>query len=205
MSVTLPYSVQSVETSAIVTYCTRRDSHPPNQRTKQSTRNVPQSANLQEASCSKTLLVDVYSKCNPHLTKRVYAIIDEQSNSSLITSELADDLGADGSPDKYFLSTCSREREEKYGQRVAGITAQSISGAEFVLPTLTECDIIPQDKCEIPTPSMARKFPHLTAIAHEIPPLDETAKVHLLIGQDALELLKVRESRNGPRGSPWGH
>ena len=96
------------------------------------------------------------------------------------------------------------EREEKYGQRVAGITAQSISGAEFLLPTLTECDIIPQDKCEIPTPSMARKFPHLTAIAHEIPPLDETAKVHLLIGQDAPALLKVRESRNGPRGSPRG-
>lgn len=150
--------------------------------------------------------MDVYSKCNPHLTKRVYAIIDKQSNSSLITSELADDLGADGSPDKYFLSTCSREREreEKYGQRVAGITARSISRAEFVLPTLTEYDIIPQDKCEIPTPSMARKFPHLTAIAHEIPPLDETAKVHLLIGQDAPALLKVRESRNGPRGSPWG-
>lgn len=51
---------------------------------------------------------------------------------------------------------------------------------------------------------MARRFPHLSAIAHEIPPLDETAKVHLLIGRDAPELLKVRESRNGPRGAPWG-
>ena len=155
-------------------------------------------------SCSKTLLVDVYSQRSPHLTKRVYAIIDEQSNSSLVTSELADDLGAGGPLEKYFLSTCSGEREEKYGRRVAGITVRSISGAEFVLPTLTECDTIPQDKREIPTPSMARRFPHLTAIASEIPPLDETAKVHLLIGRDAPELLKVRESRNGPRGAPWG-
>lgn len=81
---------------------------------------------------------------------------------------------------------------------------RSISGAEFALPTLTECNTIPQDKREIPTPGMTRRFPHLTAIAHERPPLNTTAKVHLLIGRDAPELLKVRESRNGPRGAPWG-
>ena len=154
-------------------------------------------------SCSKTLLVDVYSRRNPHLTKRVYAIVDEQSNSSLITSELADDLGADGPLEKYFLSTCSGEKEEKYGRRVAGITVRSLSGAEFAVPTLTECDTIPQDKREIPTPDMARSFPHLKAIAHEIPPINETAKIHLLLGRDAPELLKVREFRNGPKGAPW--
>jgi len=49
---------------------------------------------------------------------------------------------------------------------------------------------------------MARRFPHPTAIASEIPPLDETAKVHLLISRDAPELLKVRESRNGQGGAP---
>ena len=154
-------------------------------------------------SCSKTLLVDVYSRRNPHLTKRVYAIVDEQSNSSLVTSELADDLGADGPLEKYFLSTCSGEKEEKYGRRVAGITVRSLSGAEFAVPTLTECDTIPQDKREIPTPDMARSFPHLKAIAHEIPPINETAKIHLLLGRDAPELLKVREFRNGPKGAPW--
>ena len=154
-------------------------------------------------SCSKTLLVDVYSRRNPHLTKRVYAIVDEQSNSSLVTSELADDLGADGPVEKYFLSTCSGEKEEKYGRRVAGITVRSLSGAEFAVPTLTECDTIPQDKREIPTPDMARSFPHLKAIAHEIPPINETAKIHLLLGRDAPELLKVREFRNGPKGAPW--
>ena len=83
------------------------------------------------------------------------------------------------------------------------MTVKSPSGVEFALPTLTECDAIPQDKREIPTPGMARRFPHLTAITDEIPPLDETAKVHLLIGRDAPELPKVRESRNGPKGAPW--
>ena len=154
-------------------------------------------------SCSKTLLVDVYSKSNPHLSKRIYAIIDEQSNSSLVTSELADHLGARGLPEKYFLSTCSGEKEEKHGRRVPGITVRPLGGPDFSLPTLTECDTIPQDKSEIPTPDMAKSFPHLMDIVHEIPPLDEFAKVQLLIGRDAPELLKVREFRNGPRGAPW--
>ena len=50
---------------------------------------------------------------------------------------------------------------------------------------------------------MARRFPHLHEIASEIPPLDPNADIHLLLGRDAPELLKVREFRNGPKGSPW--
>ena len=50
---------------------------------------------------------------------------------------------------------------------------------------------------------MARRFPHFSDIANEIPQLNENAKIHLLIGQDALELLKVREFRNRPKGAPW--
>ena len=129
-------------------------------------------------SCSKTLLVDVYSRRNPHLTKYVYVIIDEHSNSSLVTSELADDLGADGLLEKYFLSTCSGEKEEKYRRRVAGIAVHSLSGAKFTVLALTVCDTIPQDKREIPTQAWHLK--HLKAIAHKIPPINETAKIHLL-------------------------
>ena len=50
---------------------------------------------------------------------------------------------------------------------------------------------------------MARRFPHLSNIANEIPQLDENAEIQLLIGRDAPELLKVREFRNGPKGAPW--
>ena len=50
---------------------------------------------------------------------------------------------------------------------------------------------------------MARRLPHLQGIADEIPPFDNDANIHLLIGRDAPELLKVRDFRNGPRGAPW--
>ena len=71
------------------------------------------------------------------------------------------------------------------------------------MQTLTEFDAIPQEKSEIPTPDMTKSFPHLMDIAHNIPPLDESAKVQQLIGRDAPELLKVREFRNSPSGAPW--
>ena len=132
----------------------------------------------------------------------MYPIIDEHSNSSLVSTELADELGADGPKEKYFLTTCSGTKETKYGGRVTDVL-QSVSGAAADLPTLIECGNIPQDKREIPIPEMARRFPRLQEIANEIPPLDGTANIHLLIRRDTPELLKVREFRNGPKGTPW--
>ena len=86
---------------------------------------------------------------------------------------------------------------------MTGAILKSLNGSESELPTLIECNNISRDKQEIPTPDMARRFPHLNDIANEIPQLDPNAEIHLLIGRDAPELLKVREFRNGPRGAPW--
>ena len=154
-------------------------------------------------SCSKIVLVDLYSKQAPNSFKRVYAVLDDQSNASLISSELADELGADGPVEKYYLSTCSGETAERYGRRVNSIYVRSLNGYTSELPTLVECESIPSDRREIPTPQTARRFPHLCSLASEIQPLDDQAGIHVLIGRDAPELLKVREFRNGPRGAPW--
>lgn len=94
-------------------------------------------------SCSKTVLVDVFSKANPDNTRCVYAIIDEQSNCSMISSELADEHGADGPMERYYLSTCSGEREERDGRRVPDLAVQGMTGAASDLPVLVECDSIP--------------------------------------------------------------
>ena len=68
---------------------------------------------------------------------------------------------------------------------------------------LVECSNITQDKREIVTPEMVMQFSHLKEVAKEIPPYDPRAKVEILIGRDTPELLKIRESRNGPKGAPW--
>ena len=85
----------------------------------------------------------------------------------------------------------------------SGTTIQALNGTSLDLPTLIECDSIPRVKREVLTPEMARRFPHLKEIAGEIPPFNDDADIHLLIGRDAPELLKVRDFINGPNGAPW--
>ncbi|KAK3730881.1 hypothetical protein QZH41_002986 [Actinostola sp. cb2023] len=153
-------------------------------------------------SCSKILLVDVFHHQRPQERHCVYAIIDDQRNTSMITLDLADKLKADGPRDRYLLSTCSGEKEVNYGRRVSGVVL-SAGNKTSKLPTLVECAHIPQDKAEIPTPEIAGRFSHLRDIEQDIPLLDDQAKIHLLIGRDAPELLKVRAFKNGPRVAPW--
>jgi hypothetical protein len=118
----------------------------------------------------------------------------------MITPKLADKLGCTGPREKYLLSTCGASKVTKFGRRIQGLSMQSMKGDTIQLPKLIECDSIPRDKREIPTPELVRKFPHLQEIAREIPPLDPKAQIHLLIGRDAPEILKVRAFKNGPKG-----
>ena len=72
-------------------------------------------------SCSKVVLVDVFHEKQPNVVQRVYAIVDNQSNASMVSPQLADKLGVDGPREKFLLSTCSTEKELKYGRRVCGL------------------------------------------------------------------------------------
>ncbi|CAB4033032.1 PREDICTED: uncharacterized protein LOC107357656 [Paramuricea clavata] len=137
--------------------------------------------------------------------RRVYTIVDEQSNTSMISPELADGLGISGPKEKYLLSTCSGSKETRFGRRVPGLMVTPVKGKPLELPTLIECDNIPKDKSEIPSPEFAMKYTHLLSIADEIPSLDSRAEVQLLIGRNAPELLKVRAFCNGPNGTLWAH
>ena len=69
---------------------------------------------------------------------------------------------------------------------------------------LTECDEIPNNREETPTPQVVPAHPHLHQIADEIPELDTQAEIQLLIGRDVHSLHKAHESRNGSRNTPWG-
>ena len=116
-------------------------------------------ANSGGVSCSKIVLLDVLNETGAPWPCRVYAILDDQSNASLISPNLANKLGATGPNLKYFLSTCSGRKEEKSGRRMSSVVIRSIAGRTFKLPQLVECADIPQDKREIVTAEMARQFP----------------------------------------------
>lgn len=147
-------------------------------------------------SCSKIVLLDIFRQIKrPDNTIRVYALIDEQSNTSMImiSPKLADEPEIVGPGEKYFLSTCSSSREIGYGHRVQGLMVTSIKRITMKLPTLVECGNISRDKREIQSPQLVKKFP-----------LGMKTEIELLIGRDAPELKKVT-IRNGPKGTPWAH
>ena len=64
------------------------------------------------------------------------------------------------------------------GRRASGFIIESIDGLEhFKLPTVTECDMIPDNRNEIATHEVTRSHPHLECIADLIPPIDNKADI----------------------------
>ena len=67
----------------------------------------------------------------------------------------------------------------------------------LTLPTLIECNEMPNDRSEIATPDVAKNFPHLKGIVDQIPELDEQADIQILIGRDLIEAHQIEEQLIG--------
>lgn len=135
-------------------------------------------------SCSKISLVKVFHADNPSKSHRVYAVLDDQSNRSLVKSEFFNLLDINSSESPYTLKTCSGTVETA-GRKVSNIIVESLDGkTKVMLPTLLECNHLPDDRSEIPTPECTQYFPHLRPVADKIPPIDTSAPILLLLGRD---------------------
>lgn len=98
----------------------------------------------------------------------------------------------------FTLKTCSGVTETA-GRRAVAYTIEPVDGTlSLSLPTLLECNMIPENKDEIPTPAVVACHRHLRPIAYEIPSLDENAEILLLIGRDLLRVHKVCRQVTGP-------
>ena len=95
---------------------------------------VCQNPNSAGVSCSKIVLVDAFTENGTQEPYRVYAIIDDQSDASMISPNLADKLGATGPKLKYLLSTCSGTTKEESGRKVCGVVLRSMAGRTIRLP-----------------------------------------------------------------------
>ena len=86
---------------------------------------------------------------------------------------------------------------------MTGLIIRYIQRRTATFPTLIERNKIPQNGKEVPSQEGVRAHPHLRCMADKIHPLDESAKIQLLIGRDAPKPLKVQAFTNGPIGAPW--
>ena len=154
-------------------------------------------------SCSKICLANVYLKSHPEGKIKTYVVIDDQSNCSLAKPKLFELLNIDGSKTSYTLKTCAGTSKLE-GRCAENLVIESLDGRKVhTLPSIIECDVIPDSKEEIPTPAVGKAHPHLKEIANKIPEIDPEADILLLVGRNVPQLHKVHESRNGKGASPW--
>ncbi|XP_033759513.1 uncharacterized protein LOC117341759 [Pecten maximus] len=153
-------------------------------------------------SCAKTLLVDIYPEGQPGKSITVYAVLDDQSNRTLASSELLDALGIAGDEIRFTISSCAGTYQTS-GRRVDGLVVRAMDGSsQHVLPTVIECDI-PQDITETATPEVVAHQEHLRVLKDEIPPYRPECFMGLLIGRDVPDVHHVHEQIVGPRGSAF--
>lgn len=73
-----------------------------------------------------------------------------------------------------------------------------------MLPSLLECDQIPNVREEIPTRQIAAHYPHLEDISGAIPPRQSDAHILLLLlGRDFIDVHHILDHRIGVQGAPY--
>ena len=96
-------------------------------------------------------------------------------------SQFFDLFGLNGNASPYTLTTCSG-KVETAGRKACNIIVESLDGkTKAALPPLLECNNLPDDRSEIPTPEITQYFPHLRQVTDKIPPLDTNAPILLLL------------------------
>ena len=154
-------------------------------------------------SCAKIVLVKVYHKDDPQHFIKTYAMLDDQSNRTLAKSDFFHLLGIDSNQVKYTMSSCTGTKLTS-GQIANGYVVEALDGSsKMELPSVLECNEIPNIPGEIPTPEVARYHSHLRDIADCIPPLETQTQTLILIGRDLPEAHHVSCQLTGPKGSPY--
>ncbi|KAK3088225.1 hypothetical protein FSP39_016350 [Pinctada imbricata] len=160
-------------------------------------------ANGTGKSCAKIVLGTVHVANHEDIAVKVYIIIDDQSNQSLGSTQLFDQLGVAGNETEYILTSCAGQYRAS-GRKLHNLVIDSYNqSARLVIPTVTECNYLPSNKDEIPTPEIALSYPHLQDIASEIPLFDSGTDIMLLIGRDVIRAHHVIDQRVGPANTPY--
>ena len=122
-------------------------------------------------SCSKTLMVKVHHTGDRTHEKTMYAIIDDQSNRTLARPEFFDAMDVPaGNNEHYTLVSCAGSFPTE-GRCARGFTISSMDDSFSIeLPSVLECNQIPNSRTDIPTPEIKQYHHHLKDIP--LPPLE---------------------------------
>ena len=130
---------------------------------------------------------------------KTYALLDDCSDVSLCSADLAESLGVSGRPKSFSLSTVNQSDNQFTGVEVSLLARSPDDGDWVHVDRVWTIDNIPTSPRNIPAQSLLSKWPHLKGIT--IPELD-ISEIKLLIGCTTPEAFWVYEQRRGGKGDP---
>ncbi|XP_050404672.1 uncharacterized protein LOC126820632 [Patella vulgata] len=142
---------------------------------------------------STTVLVWLSHRDNPEIEILTYAMLDTQSDSTWVTNSSYNKLNIDSHDVVLSLSTMFAKDQVINSRKVSGLMVRGYDNLlKIPLPSVYTRESIPVNRSHIPTPEMARQWPHLVKISDELVPLKDV-DAGLLIGYDCARALAPRE------------
>ena len=143
---------------------------------------------------SKTVLVDIMLDGCPGKSLRVYAILDEQSDSTLIDDAALDFFGKQFPSVTYDLVPADASNIIRtVGRQVKGLTVKGVLNNQILkLNDVLSLNKLTNSKAQVTTPEMALMHEHTAPYADKFPPFDSNARVALLIGIDNEKALNTQ-------------
>ena len=146
--------------------------------------------------------VTIHHPDQPHRKTETYAMLDTQSNSCFISSQLAEEINAPSTPVNLKLTTLLKKQTVK-SDVVRGLVIKGLrEKTELTLPNTYTRETIPGSDHLIPSPDLLGQWPHLHQVAEQID-YDKSLKVGLLIGANCSSALLPKEVRAGKDSEPF--
>ena len=159
----------------------------------------------EDKSVTNCLIVPVWlrHKTRPEHEVMVYALLDDASDTTFVTSKTLRGLGLKGPEVKLNLSTMLG-KEEISVEKITGLVVERMDKrVEIELPRTYSRTRIPFRRDQIPRPEVANKWPHLQKIAEKMQPYRSDVDVGLLIGCNCPRAIKPREVILGKGDDPY--
>ena len=160
---------------------------------------------LEENNKQTSAIIPVWlsSAAQPSQEVLTYALLDSQSDTTFVLSEVANALEADKEQVKLKLSTMTSRTTLVSSQRVNNLQVCGFySNKKIHLPPTYTRDFIPANRTHIPTAKTAKAWPHLEHLQDDVAPLQD-CEVGLLIGYNCSQALLPQEVVSGEENEPY--
>ena len=151
----------------------------------------------------RIIQVLLFHKNNPAKAIKVYALLDDASDTTFVTTQVQRELGIKGVETRLDLSTMLG-RQRIAVERIDGLIVQRLDKrTEVDLPKTYSRQTIPSRRDQIPRPETVNNWPHLKRIQGKIPPYNEDVDIGLLIGCNCPKAIAPTEVIRGKGEEPY--